>query len=168
MKHELTDIFLKSAFQILVTEFVMNSYIQLLCFDKKALFYSYKFFLTNDFEIHFPVANYFKFKKYMRLRSFITIGENYFFCYWKLERVFQKQLLNLLSSMTPFFVSIKKKLADYWYFVLISMGCYSNNAVQGMTYLYSVFFFKIHCPKFLFEELFHNFIIILYYYFKTF
>lgn len=139
MKHELTDIFLKSAFQILVTEFVMNSYIQLLCFDKKALFFSYKFFLTNDFEIHFPVANYFKFKKYMRLRSFITIGENYFFCYWKLERVFQKQLLNLLSSMTPFFVSIKKK-ADYWYFVLISMGCYSNNAVQGMTYLYSFFF----------------------------
>lgn len=63
MKHELTDIFLKSAFQILVTEFVMNSYIQLLCFDKKALFYSYKFFLTNDFEIHFPVANYYKFKK---------------------------------------------------------------------------------------------------------
>lgn len=167
MKHELTDIFLKSAFQILVTEFVMNSYIQLLCFDKKALFYSYKFFLTNDFEIHFPVANYFKFKKYMRLRSFITIGENYFFCYWKLERVFQKQLLNLLSSMTPFFVSIKKNKADYWYFVLISMGCYSNNAVQGMTYLYS-FFFLIHCPKFLFDELFHNFIIILYYYFKTF
>lgn len=108
MKHELTDIFLKSAFQILVTEFVMNSYIQLLCFNRKALFYGYKFFLANDFEIHFPVANYFEFKKYMRLRSFITIGKNYFFCYWQLERVFQKQLLNLSSSMTPLFVSKKK------------------------------------------------------------
>lgn len=117
---------MKSAFQILVTEFVMNSYIQLLCFDKKALFYSYKFFLTNDFEIHFPVANYFKFKKYMRLRSFITIGENYFFCYWKLERVFQKQLLNLLSSMTPFFVSIKKTVQNFYsmsYFTILSLFC---------------------------------------------
>lgn len=50
-------------------------------FKQKALFLMCRFSLTTTFEINFPVASYFEFKKQMRLRSYITIGENYFFCY---------------------------------------------------------------------------------------